>query len=235
MKDKDIFKKIRPQEKKIIIEALIHDSIEMLAKGKSDSVFHFKAVKFGPDENLQVELIPDSDPVTAKDLIVVNFTYQNDRYFFQSYWTTGAEIGTLAIECGCEFFHLQRRSSPRLELPGSYPGQFNISEFRGQPVFFQCRVLNFGTGGLRLKLEEKGLNVVAGDVFRGFLRIGKKNPFNLTCQIRHSASHPATGQILGVQFVELSSIDQNRLLVIFMDLQRDLFTKRIGKGPTKNK
>jgi hypothetical protein len=230
MSDNEIFKKIRPSEKKAILASLIKDQIEMLAKGESESIFYFSAQKVLTDETILVKLVPDSPPILHSDLIIVNFSYMNDRYFFQSTWATGREPGSIAIDVGSEFFILQRRKAPRLELPPEYVSRMNISSHLERAVFCEAILHDFGTGGCRLIYDKLTPIFKTGDLFRGFLRIGKKNPFELNCEVRHTLfkpEKPSVPQIFGVQFVSLSSIDKNRLMIVFMDLQRDLFTKKI--------
>jgi c-di-GMP-binding flagellar brake protein YcgR len=229
MSDANIFKKVRKSEKKLVLRTLISQKIEMVAKGESDAIFYLSAEKMINDETLLVRMTEQSPLVTKSDLLIINFSINDDRYFFQSSWATGREVGSVAIDVEGEFFVLQRRKSPRLEIPTDFLGLMNISLYLSKAVFYETRVHDFGTGGCRLVYDQQTPLFKTGDLFSGFLRLGKKNPFELKCEVRHTFFDPlapTSSQIFGVRFVELSTIDQNRLMVVFMDLQRSLFTKR---------
>jgi hypothetical protein len=230
LSQRQIFKKIGSSEKRNLLLALIESKVEFVAKGEGVTLFKMTPQVLLREGNILVDLIPPLKPIKYEAL-VVNFNFNNERYFFQSRWTTGPEVGSLALDVTSEFFLLQRRKSPRLEIPQNYVGFMNIYLYQNKTVFLEARLHDFGTGGCRLIFAKKTPVFITGEPFQGFLKLGKKSPFDLKCEVRHVFSDQAQtsqGQIFGVQFIELTSLEQNRLLVIFMDLQRNLFLSRPG-------
>lgn len=229
MNERHIFKKLGTSEKRNILKSLISRRIEMIAKGESESIFYFTGkYMFEEKEEIQIEieLLMHSDQIEKSEIIIVNFNHLNDRYFFHTkVLKTNTDIKLQSIK---DVFVLQRRKSLRLEIPEEYTGIINISSFKSRNVFYETRVLDFGSGGCRLLYNKAEPFFKSDETFRGFLKISHKKPFEIDCRVRHVFSKDDSvtlPQTFGVEFINLTSIDENRLLAIFMDLQRDLFIK----------
>lgn len=208
----------------MILNELIGQSIEVVGKGVGDSIFYFTFVKNINGKSLVVSLSPGSPAILRDEVLIVNFSHSQDRYFFQSEIVLGEGL-LLAVPD--ELFILQRRKTPRLSLPPEYPGHLNIVDLSGKRVFLETKILDFSSGGCRVLYPSLEPNFLVDLEFKAFLHVGKKNPFELHMQVRHWVEAVLTdgkkGQIFGLQFKFQSLIEENRLLVMFMDLQREVF------------
>ena len=224
--DREIFRKVAMSEKKEIVKALAALKLEIIVKGSTDHIYHLHGVKVLENGLLEVKNINKNEPLPLNESAIVNIVYENHRFFFQAMMmTSGTRI---MLDTNEDFYILQRRKSPRLEIPLTYEGLMNIVQYRGKPVFFDSRILDFGSGGVRISFAKATPYFRTGETFTAFLHIGAKTPVKLECEVRHTMSTGPTAQvpqIFGVQFTASNTIDENRLLIIFMDLQRELFIK----------
>lgn len=227
MIDREIFKKVALSEKKSLYRSMIQEKTQMLGKGEGDALFYFWGVQIQTPSGkwLQIQWAPDSEQATKSESIIVNFNFQNERYFLQTNFKIEAD--SVLMDIDQDLFVLQRRLSPRLSIPADYNNGFNITEFQNRTVFYSTQLLDFSVGGAKLLYPKAEPLFQMHDQFMGYLHIGQKKPTPVKAQVKYVApkTGDATQQTMGIQFVELSSIQESHLTVIFMDLQRDLFLK----------
>lgn len=221
---RDIFKKIPLSEKKALFKKACFDRIIFNVKGEQDEILYLVIDEYVDQKVLVFGYASNSPFLLSGQKIVLNFSHGDDRYFMHA----NAELVGDRIHVSAEndVYVLQRRKSPRLDIPDAYPGGFNIIAYQGKVVMYQCQLRDFSSGGCRVQYKGHIPLFKTGDRLRGVFHLNHRKPVELDCEIKHHVSNPHEGtQTFGIQFILRTSILENKLLVVFMDLQRELFVK----------
>ncbi len=221
---RQIFKKIALSEKKHLFQEGAKKRITFHAKGDGDELITLILTEFDNEHVLTLEYAASSPKLLAPQNVIFNFSHEDDRYFFQTQVDVYQE--KVMIPARIDIFILQRRKAPRLDLPTEFPAGFNIIELKNKSCMYECQVLDFSSGGCRVQYSGHLPIFKVGDQLKGVLHLSHRRPMELSCEIKHHVLDKDKGlQVFGVQFLIKSSLLENRLLVLFMDLQRELFTK----------
>lgn len=222
---RDIFRKVPLSEKKALFKKGSAEKMAFYGKGEgADDIIRLVLDEYVDDRVLTFNYAINSPQLLSDQDIILNFAEGEDRFFLQA----NAEVydGRVHISARTDVYVLQRRKTPRLDMPKAYPGHLNIIAYQKKAVLFQCRFLDFSSGGCRVQYAGHLPLFKAGDIFRGVIHLNHRNPVELDCVIRHHVLDTAAGtQTFGVQFNLSTTILENKMLVVFMDLQRELFTK----------
>jgi hypothetical protein len=222
--NRDIFRKVPLSEKKALFRKACLEQIVFVAKGGRDELVSLYLAEYVDLKILIFEYASNSIQFSEAQKIVINFSVGEDRYFMNA---KADLIGDrVHVSAESDVFILQRRKSPRLDLPDSYPGSLNIISYKGKACLYQCKISDFGSGGCRVQYQGHLPQFKSGETFRGVIHLNHRIPVELACEIKHHVTGPADGfQTFGVRFRLDTSILENKLLVVFMHLQRELFVK----------
>lgn len=226
-----IFKKVAVSEKKMIIREVADDKIQLSLKGDDDSIFNLIAVQTERDEALLCHHTANSKAHQRPQKVLVNFSFRNERYFFQSELTFSLGWAVLSLEA--DMFQLQRRASARIELPNSYAGSFSLHSHAGRNYFVEAKVRDVSAGGIKIEFIGSGQVLKTGDMIRGALKLGIRRAIDCELEVRHSMEREVDGKKIiaaGLQFLNVDQNLENRLLSLMMDLQRELFLKYSKKS-----
>jgi hypothetical protein len=221
---REIFRKVPLSEKKILFKKGSVDKMPFFVKGESDDLITLLLDEYVDGKVLTFNYAANSPRLFSNQQVVVNFTEGEDRYFFH----TVAEVFSNRVHMAADLdvYVLQRRKSPRLEIPNAYPGTFNIISHQGKPVLYNCQFVDFSSGGCRVKYLGHLPVFKTGEIIRGVIHLNHRNPVELDCEIKHHAYDNEQGiQAFGIQFKLNTNILESKMLVVFMDLQRELFMK----------
>jgi mannuronan synthase len=221
---RDIFRKVPLSEKKALFKLGSETKMAFFAKGDSDDLITLLLDDYVDGKVLTFNYSPNSPKILSNQNIILNFSYGEDRYFLQA----PAEVydNRVHIAADQDVYILQRRRSPRLEIPDAYPSGLNIIAYQKKMVMYQCTLIDFSSGGCRAQYIGHLPLFKTGDVVRGVVHLNHRNPVELDCEIKHHAIDNMQGiQIFGIQFKLPTTILENKMLVVFMDLQRELFVK----------
>lgn len=225
--EKSIFKKVAMSEKKMLFREVAKEKLQILVKGvANDEVFHLIAVQTERDELLLCHHTADSKDVTTDQEVMINFSFRNERYFLHSQMNFHA--GWTMLKINVDLFQLQRRANARIELPERYDGIFILAQHGGKALFIDCRMKDVSAGGFRMQLfgDTPSLNV--GDRMKGSMRLGKRRSMELEVEVRFVKKSEEGGKVIqtvGVRFLNRDYGIENRLHLMMMDLQRELYLK----------
>ncbi len=227
-KDKsNFFKKISLGDKKSLFKLITTDGSELVVKG--DDNYHYKMVSLElvKGDTLRCSYATDEKNRLKKDQsAIVNFEVKNDRYFFQTQLEVlGNEV---LVNTTGDVFILQRRKTPRLDIPNGYPNRVRIIEINGtEKAFKEGSVIDFSSGGCRASFPPGETHFKDGDKITIVLHLNHRRPIDLKAEVRHNRAAPGSQdpQVLGLKFVDLDSIMEKRLLILFGDIQREIFLK----------
>jgi len=226
---REIFRKVPLSEKKSLFREAVLQKFVFYLKGEDEELITVVMDEFIEGRTLIFTYAAGSFEMKNNQKVVFNFSHAEDRYFFHSV----AEVFGKRIHVSSEtdVYILQRRKSPRLEIPKDYPGAINIIEYGGKPVLLKCQLLDFSTGGARAVYDKHLPEFKNLDQLKVVVHLNHRRPFELQSEIRHTvADYLNATQTFGLRFKLDTTLLENKLLVVFMDLQRELFIK--WSGPT---
>ncbi|MFN9067142.1 MAG: PilZ domain-containing protein [Bdellovibrionales bacterium] len=221
---RDIFRKVPNSEKKVLFREAIQTQVVFFLKGGGEDIILMHLFEYIENQVLVFQLTTGSPTLETNQKVVVNFSVGEQRYYFHA----EAEVfgHNIHISAKTDVYILQRRKSPRLEIPAGYPSGLNFIEYRGTVGLIECELLDFSTGGARVLYRKHLPEFQQGDQLKTVVHLNIRRPIEVQAEIRHVAHDYLHGnQTIGLQFIQLNSLLENRLLVVFMDLQRELFSK----------
>ncbi|MCB0368513.1 MAG: PilZ domain-containing protein, partial [Bdellovibrionales bacterium] len=173
---------------------------------------------------------PDSFKLEQPDMLVFNFSFDDERYFFSGLIKQVED--KYIINLHSDLFYLQRRKSARMEIPDDYPSKAKVISFNGKPISFELKVLDFSSGGCRLSFLSIDPMIIFEDKFRTLITLGNRSSFEVDVQVRHVKpinSIKDLPQIMGVQFISKEPAFEGKMLNLYMDVQREIFLKYYKK------
>lgn len=226
-KGQAIFKKVPVSEKKLLFREIADDKIHVSVKGSDqDDIFHLIAVQAEKNEVLLCHHTADSKGITTAQKVIVNFAFKAERYFFQT--ELYFESGWAVLKIDVDLFQLQRRANARIDIPSEYDAVFTLSQHKGITYYVECRVKDVSAGGCKVQFAGDQPELTIGDKVKGLLRLGIRRPIEFWVDVRFVQRTEDNGivrQTVGIQFLDVDSIMEGRLLMLMMDLQRELFIK----------
>lgn len=226
---REIFRKVPLSEKKALFKQGAEQKVSYYAKGDSDDLVTLYLDEYVDGKVLIFIFAENSAKILSNQTLILNFSHGEDRYFFHA----PAEVYNNRVHISAELdvYILQRRKTPRLDIPSEYPGGLNIIAYQNKMVMYQCTFLDFSSGGCKVLYPAHLPVFKTGDVIRGVIHLNHRNPVDLQGEIKHHSMDKIAGhQIFGIQFKLNTTILENKMLVVFMDLQRELFVKWSGSG-----
>ena len=221
---REIFRKVPLSEKKVLFKEGAAEKMSFYAKGDSEDLVTLHLDEYVDGKVLIFIFASNSPKILSNQTLIMNFSHGEDRYFFHA----PAEIynNRIHISADLDVYILQRRKTPRLDIPDAYPGGFNIIGYQNKLVMYQCTFKDFSSGGCRVLYPAHLPLFKTGDVIRGVIHLNHRNPVELDGEIKHHIMDKIAGnQFFGIQFKFPTTILENKMLVVFMDLQRELFVK----------
>ncbi len=221
---REIFRKVPVSEKKAIFKEGSVNKMAFYGKGESDDLIKLVLDQYVDSKILTFNYALNSPRILSNQNIVLNFSYGEDRYFLHAM----AEVydDRIHVSANADVYILQRRKTPRLEFPDAYPRGVNIISYNGKVSMYECKFLDFSSGGCRVEYTGHLPLFKLGDVIKCVLHMNHRKPLELDGEIKHHVFDKAKGQqTFGVQFVIKNTMLENKMLVVFMDVQRELFLK----------
>lgn len=220
---RQIFRKVPISEKKILFREGAQNRIPFHAKGDSDELVNMILTEYHEGKLLVFEYAQGSARFNGIQPAVLNFATGEDRYFFHS--SVESFENKVMVPTDVDVYVLQRRKTPRLDIPHEFPAGLNIISHQGRTSLMECKLLDFSSGGCRVHYPNQLPAFKSGDEIKVVVHLSHRRPLELDAVIRHHVIDEAGRQNFGMQFKILTQIMENKLLVTFMDLQRELFVK----------
>lgn len=198
----------------------------LLIKGDEEHIFKMIATETRDDKVLAVSYPANENVRMQKSQsVIINFEVNEDRYFFNT--NVILEENLMLVDLMPDLFVLQRRKTARIEIPNHYPSQARILEYMGKSVFLEGQVLDFSAGGGRLSIPKTEPVFMANQELQMSLQFSFRKALIVKAVIRHKfpVVNPGDPQVFGIQFLELGPQMENKMLMLFMDIQREIFLK----------
>ena len=219
-----IFKRVAVSERKLIFRELADDKVQVTCKSADrDGVFHLIAVQVEKDETLLCHHTDDSKDINQPQKILLNFSFKNERFFMQT--ELHFEVGWAVADISGDLFQLQRRANARFIMPAEYGATYILTSHEGKKYFVDCVVKDVSAGGFKMEVPATHPDFRIGEVLKGSLRLGQRRPMDFDTEVRFVQKTAEGAHTLGVQFLNIDHVMENRLLSLMMDLQRELYLK----------
>lgn len=225
-----IFKKVGLSDKKMLFREIASDRLQVALKGEGDEIFHLIAIQTEKDETLLCHHTADSKDFEKAQKVMVNFPFKSERYFFQSELSFNSGWAVLKIDA--DLFQLQRRTNARIDIPDKYEAIFTLHRHNGKSYFLESRIKDVSAGGLKIEMPLGAPELVVGEKVKGTMRLGARRAIEFELEVRFSQRKDIQGSlfhVVGLQFLNVEHLLENRLLSLMMDLQRELYLKYAGK------
>ncbi len=224
---KQIFKKVNLSEKKALFRLIPQEKSVLLIKGAEDHIFKMIPYEVRDDKILVVNY-PSNEPVRMQNSqgVIINFEISEDRYFFNT--NVIIAENQMLIDLVPDLFVLQRRKTARIDIPEKYPHQIRILEYLGKGVFIEGVALDFSSGGCRVSIPKAEPVFKENQEIQVSLQFSYRKSIILRGLIKHKftlANDAGNPQVFGIQFIQLDSFLEGKMLMMFMDVQREIFLK----------
>ncbi|MEK2690428.1 flagellar brake protein [Bdellovibrio sp. GT3] len=218
----NIFKKVPVSEKKFLFREIAHDKLQINVKGDDDSFFNLIAVQTEKDVDLLCHHTSNSQLFEKNQSVMVNFAFKDERYFFRT--ELSFSTGWAHLKIDVDLFQLQRRANARIDLPKKYDGVFRLTKHGAQKFFLDSKILDVSAGGLKIAFPHELPALQVGDKVQGSMRLGIRRPIDFDLEVRFASLKDGI-QIAGMQFLNVDTRMESRLLSMMVDLQREIFIK----------
>ena len=218
----DFFKRVPLSERKILFHKLEQQKLPLVVKGEFEDLILLVAFRLDENSSLYCATELETSPLQEGQSVVVNFSLEEERYFFLTVVGFESKIPFLKIDV--DLFQLQRRQNMRFDIPDEYKAFANIIEFVERTVFIESRILDISAGGCRVAIEKLDPLFKMEDKLMIVLHLGHRRPLTFQVDVRF-ARVDGDRQILGLQYLGRDSIMENKLLSMMTDFQRELYLK----------
>jgi hypothetical protein len=234
---KSPFEKVRSlAERRKLFEQVLSEKGQIICKADEDSLFHFLPQSIVSETLLQGEIKAMNHlPREADAEIFGNFSVGSDKFFFHGPMKIMAEEAILPM--ACSVYRLERRSSLRIRLSSQLGIYAAVVELDRKPVYAIAQFADLSAGGARMFFSDldsplgattrsAALPCRVGDRLKLVLhQKGKAKSLDLVAEVKHTQPAVHLGQMvdhIGIEFMELTQSARNRLLILTIDLQKQL-------------
>lgn len=215
-----------PSEKmKILYDVVKSRQVLIVRVTQNDETIHWLEPRMVQGSELLCAPAPKKDFSFKKGEMIVQFQVNAQKYISNVNFHSSGELVALSMQK--KLFRVQRRDFFRLRLPHGFRGTILIPELFGAPFNQSFHVVDLSGGGCKVELPPLDLDLKAGTVFKGILKLPGRPDFAVICTVKHQSKLPLRpdGRWLGLEFFYTNEPDKNRMAATVMDLYRELFAR----------
>ena len=226
MTGQQFFKRVSdPADKMRLLEDLAKSRFEIQVKiPGTESVHTTKAFEFNGEKVICIL------PVALKNIdktgsIIFSFFIGGEKYFMDANYKVIA--GELVVSIPENIFHLQRRDHYRIRIPAEFSALFEFTSVNGKLLKGSAVLFDLSAGGCKMEIDSSKAKFENDDQIKGELFLNDRKPIPVTGKIKHLQKKQSDKLRLwvGLQFVDLSEKEKNRIGSLVMDLYREFFAK----------
>lgn len=198
--------------KRIFLEA-ITKRVPIIVKLNDGKLLSFRGLNLTAEGHMD-GLVNEKSLVGSKQRVVTVFFYVKKDRLFLNTKLVKTDLGWRILNA-TDFYKLNRRESFRIDIPENIQINFHVTSAGGIPCNVSTRVIEYSAGGARVRWTTLP-QIKKGFVLKGNLIWLKGKQFTISALVKHQ---PSAG-IWGLEFVELDSVQTNRLKVLSIELQQ---------------
>lgn len=221
----EIFIEIKDTSQKTkILEDLARRSMPIKIKGLAPSSDVFDASPRSLDSWKLLCRITEKSQDWKKDhALIVQFDHYDEKYVSQVSFEL--HENTISLDFNSALFRVQRREDYRLKIPRSMESSIKLLI---EEASFEFNILDLSSGGCRIEVDIK--NPLQKNLkYSAILKPKDRSDIHARVEIRHIEKINEKVMSVGLQFIELTEIQKNRIAALVMDLYRTFFKSRIDK------
>jgi|GEM_PF-6560282 len=225
-KKREIFDKIKSAVKRAQIFRQIPVKVKTLVfKGDGDGVGNFIPYRYSEGEGLVGSLAAGDYVPKSGESVIVNFTLDNDKFFFQ----TKIEFveGRVILKSADLLYQLQRRAHMRIDLSEDVERSVNVLQQNNRTIFVDGYCLDLSAGGAKLMFTNGQIKLTPSDLLRVSFHLRNKWKFEATGLVRFCQETPNLQdmgapivQTCGFQFDLTNRTLVSKLNMIMLEMQR---------------
>ncbi|MGZ3793428.1 MAG: PilZ domain-containing protein [Bdellovibrio sp.] len=221
--DNSIFKLIKSAEEKTKLwDDLAKARGEILCKGKEDVLCKLKAQYYNAKNNYVECSYETPDRLFPAEDYLGYFFIGGEKYYFRS--VEKLQNDKVLIPLAENLYRLQRRQNYRVRIPENYHAYYNIVSVNGRAQNLVGRLGDLSSQGCRTVYPENTHALKEEDKVIGHLIIGKRAPIEIEGIVRHLKPEGKL-QNCGIEFSPLTSIMENKLFMITMEIHKEIFRR----------
>lgn len=222
---KELFRRLTKAEMTRLLKEAHSSTRTVLVKFESSPVFKLKANPVAWGANVSCTKIKALDERFKGKEATCNFILDGEIYFFKA--KPVFENKNVHLNLVSDLFHLFRRRNRRLQIPDNFKAQLTTKRINGKLVFLRAPLKDITHLGCKVVLNSEVPKIQSGDVIEGALRIGTRHPLEIKGIVRHKKEIKKDhfDQVFGLEFSETEGSDQNRLMTLILELERELFIR----------
>jgi hypothetical protein len=222
----DVFTKISDAKEKFRIFDdfnKVRGEVQAKLPDPSSDLFILRTVDL--DKRWTCHLVGPSVEVPNSGKLTLSFFLGGEKYFMNFSYQRNQNI--FSFDYSEPIYHLQRREDYRLKIPASYRALLENSAVNGKAMKFSALIADLSAGGCRVSLDLSLYALKVHDEVRGHIFLPDRSPIEFIALLKHQRPDPAQKglTICGLQFINQSSKQKNRIAALVMDLYREFFTR----------
>lgn len=220
----EIFKKISEETKEKILQHAFLNRTQIVFKYSDSKVIRARIDNLNRKYYITCRRPKDLLTLKTKEEAIAVIPYDEERYFFKSF--LHIEGNFLLFRRDAEMYHLKRRKSKRLKIPGTYPASLMIKKQNHNLTFLKAVIIDFSETGCKLALNTDTPIFKKGDEIIGTIRMGNKNGVEVHAELKHHyrTEKGKFKQTFGIKFVKLSNYQESYIKTLMQEIQKEIFS-----------
>lgn len=186
---------------------------------------------FEPIELLDSKLILKSSAtcnIQDNSEAIVTFAFGQEKYFIKTKFNSYG-FNAYSINIDEPLYTMQRRGSFRVKIPASYNARIDIESINGTDVYKTFPLGDLSGGGAAIEvLSNEIFDIESGDELRGTIYVDDKLTKHIVSSVRYKETIGSSGSgytKVGIQFLNLSTQERQRIVRVVLDIHREMFSK----------
>lgn len=224
--DKEIFTLIsKVEEKEKLFEDLANVRGEILCKGNDENLVKIRAHTYTSKSHVLDCVSESATDLKNGEEFLGYFFLGGEKYYFEGIIV--AYQNKYSVQLPKELYHLQRRQNYRVRVPEGHTASFNIINVNGAAIKVAGQLADISSQGCRVIYRMNNPVMKIGDHVLGHLTVGQRSAFELPGIVRHIKIDDSNKfiQTFGIEFTPITSILENKLFAITMELHKEFFKR----------
>ena len=166
----------------------------------------------------KIIVIPENDKITLPldKEVSIKFNVGTEVYFVKTNFK--AHLNRYYIEMNTKVIQLKRRKEPRLIVPKNWLQTASILRTNSGDDLIKCRVADISLSGIRFEVLDTFPNYKRDDVIKIKFQIHKRAEVATAAIVRFVLARPGASSILGLEYVNMSRVQSERISHIVDDI-----------------
>jgi len=156
--------------------------------------------------------------------ISLKFLVGTEVYFIKTVFKN--HLNRVCIDMSAKVIQLKRRKEPRYLIPKGW-NQTGTLILQNATQTLKCNVIDISKSGIRFELlEQPKLHLHRDDIVKIKFQIHKRGEVQTTAIVRFSLNRPNATSLLGLEFANITEVQNERVASIVTDIELYLSTHK---------